>query len=199
MSLHFLHFKAKKNLLTLWKSFEINLIKRDVSTKTSIDGSGNFPSKKELQTYTSLDEHDPEVISLFIGCLLGDASAKRERILGNGEKKLKNTLISFGQGQKNIKYIQHIKDFLSKRNYTNTLPLKTNMRFDKRTNKNYSSIKFDTYSFKSLNDLHALFYRPVTEQETVKGKGRRFIKKIPQNIAEFLNVKVLAYCKALYG
>jgi len=151
-----------------------------------------FIKKEILQKNTKLHENSPEIICLFVGCLLGDSSATRARILNS--TKLKNTVIRFGQSEKNLAYLKHIKEFLAIRNYTNNLPLQIKKTYDERTKKTYSFASFDTFAFKSLNELHTLFYRVATENDRSKGRGNeRFIKIIPINIADYLTPQALAF------
>ena len=152
----------------------------------------NFNNFGDPKKHTTLKEHDPEVISLFVGCLLGDATAVRGRIINS--VKLKNTNIWFGQSKKNEIYLQSIKDFLVARNYATNSVLKIKETYDKRTMRTYFSSSFATFSFKSLNELHSLFYREANDNDRQKGRGnQRFIKIVPLNIATYLTPQALAY------
>lgn len=147
-----------------------------------------FATTKKIQNYTHFNQHSIDVQNLFIGCLLGDASIKRGRILNS--LKLKNSIIQFSQGENHIEYIQFLKTFLQERNYTND-SVCVRKKISDITFKLQTLTSFSTFSFKSLNELHTLFYRKATEKE--QQQGRRFIKIIPSNIEKLLNFQVFAY------
>jgi len=147
--------------------------------------------KRSLQSLTKLEQHDPTIISIFVGCLLGDASAIRSKTKTGA---LKNTIIKFAQSGIHYDYLCSLKDLLATRGYTNTNELTIQNFIDKRGQKIYTMTRFATYSFVSLNELHTLFYRPATEEDRANGRGNeRFIKKIPNTINEYLNAQALAH------
>jgi ubiquinol-cytochrome c reductase cytochrome b subunit len=115
--------------------------------------------------------HDPFIISLFVGILLGDAHA---------QKRFTAIRISFSQSVIHESYLMHIWSILSTRGYcSRTLPT-TITHKDKQTGRIYYSLRITTYSFSSLNWLYDLFYHNK-------------VKVIPENIINYLTPIALAY------
>lgn len=112
----------------------------------------------------------PQLHEIIIGSIIGDLNICK---LPKG----KNVYLRFEQGKKNEDYILYLYDLF--KDYCASEPKKTD-RFDKRTNKTYTRIIFQTYSLPCLNYYHSLFY--------VEG-----IKTIPENIGELLSPIGLAF------
>jgi hypothetical protein len=114
-----------------------------------------------------------ELEEIIIGSLLGDLSAERRN-------QQSNTRLQFKQSTKNIEYINHLYDLFKE--YCGSPP-KIMSKFDNRATKmkEYSAIKFQTYSLPCFNKYKELFYN---------SEG---IKILPINLEELLTVKGLAY------
>lgn len=118
------------------------------------DELGNIPS--------STDE-------ILIGLLLGDVHVSKVNT--------KNSRFLFEQGEVHRDYLFHLYDLF--KDYCKTEP-KISSRFDKRTNKTYSRVKFSTLTSPLFNYYHNLFY--------LNGN-----KIIPANLGELLTARSLAY------
>jgi hypothetical protein len=143
--------------------------------------------KKKLQKLEYFNEHPIEIQNIFIGGMLGDGYAQR-RLSQNA-----NTRINYKFGEVNLNYAKYIHSVLSEKGYCNPNPLKIKSEFHKKTGKYNNYIIINTYMFKSLNELHKLFYRKPTLKEIEQlGLGCRYIKCIPKNIDFYLNSQALA-------
>jgi hypothetical protein len=116
-----------------------------------------------------LDKLPLPLNDIIIGLLLGDLHASKG--------SLKNTRLIFEQGDIHSDYLFHLYDLF--KNFCKTEP-KITKRFDKRTNKFYTRIKFSTLSSPLFNYYLDLFY--VNN-----------IKIIPANLGEILTARSLAY------
>lgn len=111
----------------------------------------------------------PDLHEVIIGISLGDLHIN---------KQCDNARLMFKQGIVNQDYIYHLFQLFS--SYSNMEAPKHREYFDKRTNKVYTSISFNSYSLPSFNYYYELFY--------VNG-----VKIIPLNISELLTPRALAY------
>jgi len=111
----------------------------------------------------------PDLHYILIGSILGDLHINKQR---------DNSRFMFKQSLDKKEYIYHLFELFS--SYSNMEAPKHHKYFDKRTNKVYTSIVFNTYSLPCFNYYHELFY--------VNG-----VKIIPKNIGELLTAKSLAY------
>lgn len=111
----------------------------------------------------------PNLHETIIGLILGDIHISR---------KYNYSRFQFKQGLKNKDYIYHLFDIFS--GYSNAKIPRHSDYFDKRTNKVYTTIVFNTYSLPCFDYYHELFY--------VNG-----VKIIPSNIGELLTPVGLAY------
>ena len=131
----------------------------------------SFSIIKRLRGIYRIGPHNQEIISIIIGCLLGD---------GHAEKRSENggTRISFYQESTHLSYILWLHDFLSIRGYCNiNIPLITT-----RLGKNgvvRKVLRFHTWTYTSFNWIHDLFYKDN-------------IKIVPYNIADYLTPLALA-------
>lgn len=112
----------------------------------------------------------PELKDIIIGLTLGDLYIQNFCNV--------NPRLMFKQGLVNKDYISHLFELFS--NYSNMKTPKHYDSFDKRHNKTYSSIYFNTYSLPCFNYYHSLFYK-------------NNIKTISLNIGELLTPAGLAY------
>lgn len=130
------------------KSFLISSSSRQTLTKYN-------PYSRQFHIWTHTNKrigpHNMDVISVLVGCLLGDMYAK----------KSKGTNFRVGQSGRHKDYLFFIYDFFYKRGYCSSsgpreykkiLISKSNKR------KEYYGYEFDIYSFSSLNWLYDLFY-----------------------------------------
>ncbi|BDC33821.1 hypothetical protein EMPS_mp08 (mitochondrion) [Entomortierella parvispora] len=106
---------------------------------------------------------------ILIGLLLGDAHVSKVNT--------KNSRFLFEQGEIHRDYLFHLYDLF--KDYCKTEP-KISSKFDKRTNKTYSRVKFSTLTSPLFNYYHDLFY--------LNGN-----KIIPANLGELLTARSLAY------
>lgn len=111
----------------------------------------------------------PDLHSIMIGLVLGDLYI---------EKRSENARLKFKQGLVNKEYAYHLFKLFS--GYSNMDVPKHYEFFDKRTDKIYTSIVFNTFSLPCFNHCHELFYVKET-------------KTIPHNIGELLTPIGLAY------
>nr|YP_009558612.1 hypothetical protein [Capillidium heterosporum]AZZ06712.1 hypothetical protein [Capillidium heterosporum] len=97
--------------------------------------------------------HNKEIISVIIGSLLGDAYGNRKSIEG--------IRIVYKQGIKNKEYLFWLYEFFYKQGYcTNLLPRKYTRKLKKGDQiKEYFGYEFNTFTFRSLNWIHKMFYK----------------------------------------
>jgi hypothetical protein len=111
---------------------------------------------KSIRTSGRIGPHDSDVISVLVGCLLGDCYAKKSRALAPG------TSFRFRQSTIHREYLFYLYEFLNKRGYCNSsLPREyrtTLVNVKTKVNKTYYGNEFDTFSFSSFNWLYDLFY-----------------------------------------
>jgi hypothetical protein len=118
-------------------------------------------------------ELSSELTEVLIGLMLGDLHAEKKNLNSN-------TRLQFKQSTKNKDYIFHLYDLFNK--FCGSEPKVTSW-FDSRPNKNkeYSSIKFSTFSLPCFNKFRSLFY-------DLAG-----VKFIPNNLEELFTARSLAY------
>lgn len=113
----------------------------------------------------------PFLDQALIGLILGDVFVQRR-------KPHHNSYLQFNQGFINKDYVDHLyvifSEFCSGK-------VKIETYLDKRNNREYTSVKFNTRSFKCFNKYRELFYQ---EDRT---------KRIPKNIKDLLTPISLAY------
>ena len=108
---------------------------------------------------------------ILIGLILGDIYLQKWTPNGNPN-------LQFEQGLINKEYVFHLYDLF--KNYCNFAPKIHERKPDPRTNKVYSSVRFNTLSLPCFNELYDLFY-----------PGDH--KIIPLNISDLLTPIGLAY------
>jgi len=118
-------------------------------------------------------ELSSELSEILFGLILGDLHAERKNLNSN-------TRLQFKQSTKNKDYIDHLYNLFI--DFCGSKPKITSW-FDSRPSKNkeYSSIKFSTYSLPCFNQFRSLFY-------DLEG-----VKFIPDNLEDFLTARSLAY------
>jgi len=114
--------------------------------------SGRICSSKRI------GPHDQEIISILVGSLLGD---------GWAEKRNNSTRFHFHVSSKNVEYISWLHNFMYIRNYCSNKKPKYSRQI-KTGNKVYFSVKFRTWSFKSLNWLYDIFYHTDSNGKITK-------------------------------
>nr|UED14366.1 hypothetical protein [Ophiocordyceps sp.] len=97
--------------------------------------------------------HNEEVISVIIGSLLGDGYANARTIEG--------TRICFRQSVKHMDYLFWLYDFFYTKGYCSNLKPRKYLR--KLQNKEYYGYEFNTFTFRSFNWIHKLFYKKGTK------------------------------------
>lgn len=128
------------NLLSLG-IFSLYSISRQFHTKTS--------------TSNRIGPHNLDVISVLVGCLLGDAYAIKSK------SKIVGTSFRFKQSGRHKDYLFFLYDFFYTRGYcTNSGPreYKTILISAANVKKTYYGYEFDLFTFSSLNWLYNLFY-----------------------------------------
>ena len=95
-----------------------------------------------------LDPYKNGLISVLVGALLGDTHA---------EKRKNSTRFIVHVSNKNIEYLYSLHKFFYKNGYCSTKKPSISRRVGKNNNV-YFSIRFKTFSLKSLNFLYELFY-----------------------------------------
>jgi hypothetical protein len=151
----------------------------------------NFAKASEapqhLQSLQKFSEHEDEVRAALIGNILGDAYVDRRG---------KKTRLQFLGSIKHKTYLLFLHNFYSTRGYcSKNVPQEFNqLHYSGNT---YGSFRFGTYFFTSFNDIHDIFYRQPTDEElsaNLKNKRKlRYIKRIPNNINEYLTPRALAF------
>nr|YP_010194659.1 hypothetical protein LK112_mgp13 [Conidiobolus taihushanensis]QZZ81398.1 hypothetical protein [Conidiobolus taihushanensis] len=110
----------------------------------------NIPN---IKANKRIGPHNKEIISVIIGSLLGDAYANRKSIEG--------IRIVYKQGIKNKEYLFWLYELFYKQGYcTNLLPRKYTRKLKKGDEiKEYYGYEFNTFTFRSLNWIHKMFYK----------------------------------------
>ena len=168
-------FKAHKTPPLLQSSHFSNI--RDSKTRdfrfyssnirdSKIQGFRSYSSKRLTNVEQNSFSITPNLNEIIIGLTLGDLSIS---------KRYTNAILHFKQGLVNKEYIYHLFKLFS--NYSNFEATKHHEIFDKRYNKTYTSIIFNSYSLPCFNYYYDLFY--------VNG-----VKTIPLNIGDLLTLLV---------
>lgn len=124
-----------------------------------------------LRAKNRIGPHNQEVISVIIGSLLGDGYCNKRLIEGSR--------ICFRQSNIHKDYLFWLHDFFYTRGYCSSLkPILYNRKL-KNSDKIYIGYEFNTYTFRSLDWIHKLFYK----------KGKKVINK---NIEKYITPLSLA-------
>lgn len=135
------------------------------------------------QTSNRVGPHNLDVISVLVGCLLGDAYSTKSK------SPIPGTSFRFKQSGRHKDYLFSLYDFFYNRGYcTNSGPrqYKTILINSANLKKIHYRYEFDLFTFSSLNWLYDLFY--------VNG-----IKTISPEISNYLTPMSLAYLIMEYG
>jgi LAGLIDADG DNA endonuclease family/NADH-Ubiquinone oxidoreductase (complex I), chain 5 N-terminus len=110
----------------------------------------SFHIEGKIHSHKRIGPHNLDVIQVIIGSLLGD---------GHLEKRLKGigSRLIIEQTNKNVEYLMWLYKFFYDRGYCTKLKPKIFKRI-RKNNVIYYGIKFNTYTFSSLNWLHDSFY-----------------------------------------
>jgi hypothetical protein len=118
------------------------------------------PTSRQIHTITitsnRIGPHNLDVISVLVGCLLGDAYAVKNKKYLPGKK------FRFKQSGRHKSYLFFLYEFFDNRGYcTNSGPREYKTILIKAANKkpkSYYGYEFDIFTFSSLNWLYDLFY-----------------------------------------
>jgi ubiquinol-cytochrome c reductase cytochrome b subunit len=118
--------------------------------------SRNFHIKGKLHSHKRIGPHNLDVIQVIIGSLLGD---------GHLEKRSKGigTRLIIEQTSKNVEYLMWLHKFFFNQGYCSSLKPKIFKRI-RTNNVIYYGVKFNTYTFSSLNWLYHSFYSKEREK-----------------------------------
>lgn len=129
----------------------------------------------KVKASNRIGPHNLDVISILIGSLLGDCYANAKTIEG--------TRFSYRQSENNKDYLFWLYDFYHSRGYCSNLKPRMYTRVLKNEKYNstikYYGYEFNTYTFRSLNWLHVMFYK--------KGK-----KRISASLEKYMTPLALA-------
>jgi hypothetical protein len=132
-----------------------------------------FHIEKKIHSHKRIGPHNLDIIEIMIGSLLGDGHLEK-RVKGIG------TRLIVEQTNQNVEYLMWLNKFFYKRGYCTSFKPKIFKRI-KKNNVIYYGIKFNTYTFSSLNWLHESFY------------SKNNIKHLPLSLLNYyLNSKILA-------
>lgn len=130
-------------------SLSSNFILRNFNYNISFNKT--FHSK--VRASNRIGPHSEEVISIVIGSLLGDAYANARTIEG--------TRICYRQSDKHSDYLFWLYDFFYTRGYCSNLKPRKYTR--KLKDMEYYGYEFNTFTFRSFNWIHKLFYKKGTK------------------------------------
>lgn len=125
---------------------------------------------KSAFAHERIGPHNIDVISVLVGSLLGD---------GYAEKRNESTRFQIHMSSKNMEYLSWLHKFFAERGYSSPKKATVKKVIGKK-NQIYFTLKFKTYSFKSLNFLFETFY----------DKKKKVLKK--KHIPSLLTEKALA-------
>ena len=107
----------------------------------------------KVRASSRIGPHNEEVISIVIGSLLGDSYANSRTIEG--------TRICYRQSDKHSDYLFWLYDFFYTRGYCSNLKPRKYTR--KLKDMEYYGYEFNTFTFRSFNWIHKLFYKKGTK------------------------------------
>lgn len=108
-----------------------------------------------MRTPARVGPHNEDVISVLVGCLLGDAYASQTK------GKIVGTHLRFKQSGRHKDYLFFLYNFLFERGYctaSGPREYKTILKNVSGKSKMYFGYEFDTFTFSNLNWLYDLFY-----------------------------------------
>jgi hypothetical protein len=131
----------------------------------------------KTQTFKRIGPHNLDVISVLVGCLLGDGYASKSKAVITG------TTFRLKQSGRHKDYLFFLYDFFFQRGYCTAAgprEYKTTLINASNVKKTYYGYEFDIFTFSSLNWVHDLFY--------VNGK-----KTISPELINYLTPMALAF------
>uniref|UniRef100_UPI001D025BD1 hypothetical protein n=1 Tax=Coccidioides immitis TaxID=5501 RepID=UPI001D025BD1 len=139
--------------------------------KLNINTKRSFHTK--VKASNRIGPHNEDVISVLVGSLLGNCYSNRKSVEG--------TRFCYRQNIIHKEYLFWLYNFFYTRGYCNNLePRKYKRILKKESNrKEYYGYEFNTFTFRSLNWLHDMFYH----------KGKKIIKS---KIEKYLTPLALA-------
>ena len=151
----------KVKLVKVWNRFENNLIHYQQCSM--------FHTL--VRAKNRIGPHNEDVISVLIGSLLGDSYASNR----SGE----GTRFCYRQSEKHSYYLFWLYDFFHSRGYCSNLKPRKYTRKIRNECKLYYGYEFNTFTFRSFNWIHKMFYK----------KGIKYINK---EIEQYLTPLALA-------
>lgn len=113
----------------------------------SLNFNRGFHTK--VRASNRIGPHNQDVLSVIVGSLLGDAYASARTIEG--------TRLSYRQSSIHAEYLHWLYEFYVQRGYCSNLkPRKYTRRLK---GKEFYGYEFNTFTFRSFNWIHALFYK----------------------------------------
>lgn len=122
----------------------------------------------------NLTELPPHLREILLGMVLGDAHIGR---YGTGHARIR-----FMQGVRQRVFIEHLFALFQDWRWAKEL----NARVRRKEEKTYTALWFATFTHPVFTQLHEIFYRP-------RPSGNGWIKVIPDQVAEWITPRVLAY------
>lgn len=133
----------------------------------------------KLKSEQRIGPHSEKIYSCLIGNILGD---------GHLEYRSGSTRLTLHLGLPNREYIAWLNNLYVTNGYCTDKILTFKKRIGKH-NKIYFTTKIITYSFKSFNWLHSVFYKP---QYSENNEILYYKKIIPTNIIDYLSPQAIA-------
>jgi hypothetical protein len=117
----------------------------------------------KMKTSKRIGPHNSDVISVLVGCLLGDAYANQTK----GETK--GTNFRFKQSGRHKDYLFYLYNFFFERGYCTAAgprEYRTTLINASNASKTHFGFEFDIFTFSSFNWLYDLFY--VNGKKTIQ-------------------------------
>ena len=135
------------------KNSELNLTHKNLGLTVTVNNIQKRCFHSKIRAINRIGPHNEEVISIIIGSLLGDSSANARTIEG--------TRICYRQSDKHSDYLFWLYDFFYTRGYCSNLKPRKYTR--KLKDMEYYGYEFNTFTFRSFNWIHKLFYKKGTK------------------------------------
>ena len=163
--------KNRFNSHILLSSTQLRTLDKD-NFITSLQNQRMFYHISNIRAINRIGPHNEDVLSVIIGSTLGDAYLNKRS--GEGVR------ICYRQSIKNKDYLFWLYVFLYNRGYTSNLQPRQYIRtIQSKQGKVYYGYEFNTFTFRSFNWIHQMFYKKGT-------------KVVPKNIYEYLTPLALA-------
>lgn len=115
--------------------------------RTSLNLNNGFHTK--VRASSRIGPHNQDVLSVIVGSLLGDAYANARTIEG--------TRLAYRQSDIHTEYLHWLYEFYVQRGYCSNLKPRKYIR--KLKGKEFYGYEFNTFTFRSFNWIHKLFYK----------------------------------------